>query len=333
MALLLGARPECVAIVENSTAAFALALSAFDFRPGDVVVTSQNDYTSNQIMYLALSRRLGIEVRHAAELPEGGVDPEAVGHLAADRRCRLVALTWIPTNSGLVQDAEAVGEICERLGVPFLLDACQALGQLPIDVARLRCDFLAVTARKFLRGPRGIGCLYVSERALARGAYPLYADMRGARWGGGRELELAAGAQRFENWEFSYALVLGLGEAARYAGQVGVARAGALAADLASYARARLAELPGVRVHDRGARLCAIATAEIAGRGGDEVKDALRAAGVNVSSAIAGPGPINPDRTGPNLVRISPHYYNTREEIDRAVELIAELAASAGRAR
>lgn len=314
----LGCAARNVAVVENATVAFSLALSAFDFEPGDRLVTTRNDYTSNQIMYQALARRRGVEVMFAEELPEGGVDPASVRRLAAHPRCRLMALTWVPTNSGLVQDAEAVGEICETAGVPYLLDACQAVGQIPVDPAKLRCDYLGGTARKFLRGPRGLGFLYVSDRALERGDYPLGLDMRGAERRGDR-FELADGARRFENWEFPYALVLGLGEAARYALAVGIETAGALAAELAAHARERLSALPGVSIRDRGRRLCAIATAEVAGRDATEIVHRLRELNINTSAAT------NEDGSPVPVVRVSPHYYNTREEVDTLVDAIEAL--------
>jgi selenocysteine lyase/cysteine desulfurase len=326
---LFGARAENVALVENATVAVAQALSAFDFHPGDVLVTTHNDYTSNQLMYLALARRLGVEVRRADDLPDGGVDPESVRRLVAHPRCRLVALTWVPTNSGLVQPAEEVGAICEEAEVPYLVDGCQALGQLPVDVGRLRCDFLAGTARKFLRGPRGIGFLYVSPRMLERGAYPLSVDMRGASLVDAGTFTLAPGAHRFENWEYSYALILGLGEAARYAGAVG-AEGGQRALALAGHLREKLAAVPGVRLMDRGPRLCAIVTAQIPGwPDAGALMRRLRARGVNTSASVSGQGPFNaPGAEGISVLRISPHYYNTLEEIDTAVAEITELSQS-----
>ncbi|MDQ3810114.1 MAG: aminotransferase class V-fold PLP-dependent enzyme, partial [Chloroflexota bacterium] len=262
VARMIGAREENIAVVENATVAVAQALSAFDFRPGDVLVTTRNDYVSNQLMYLALGRRLGVEVRRAADAPDGGVDLDSLQSLLADPRCRVVCVTWVPTNSGLVQPVEAVGQLCADAGVPYVIDACQAVGQMPVDVARLRCDFLAGTARKFMRGPRGIGFLYVSDAALARGVYPLYVDMRGADWVEADDFRLAEGARRFENWEFAYALVLGMGEAARYASEVGIDATGRRAWELAAYARERLAAVPGLRLLDRGPELCAIVTVE-----------------------------------------------------------------------
>ncbi|HWM94256.1 MAG TPA: aminotransferase class V-fold PLP-dependent enzyme [Thermoanaerobaculia bacterium] len=329
---LIGSAPENVAIVENATVAVSQALSAFDLHPGDVLVTTRHDYTSNQLMYLSLSRRLGIEVLRAEELPEGGADPESVRRLVAHPRCRLVCLTWIPTNSGLIQAAEEVGEICEAAGVPYLVDACQALGQLPIDVARLRCDYLAATARKFLRGPRGIGFLYVSERAIARGDFPLYVDMQGAALLDEERFVLAKGAQRFENWEFPYALVLGLGEAARYAlegGIAGIEETGARAVELAAEVRETVGALPGVRVADRGARLGAIATVVVPGQDPKDLVRRLHGAGVNVYWSLHGEGPRNAPEAGATpMLRISPHYYNTREEIGRAVAALGDLLGS-----
>jgi selenocysteine lyase/cysteine desulfurase len=326
VARVIGARGANIAIVENATTAFALALSSFDFRPGDVIVTTRNDYVSNQLMYLSLSRRLGVEVRRAADLPEGGVDPDAVRSLLADRRCRLVAVSWIPTNSGLVQPVAEVGAVCDQAGVPFLVDACQAVGQMAIDLAALRCDFLAATARKFLRGPRGIGFLAVSDRALDRGAYPLHVDMRGADWVTADGFELAAGARRFENWEFADALRLGLGAAARYALEVGLETARNRAWALAAYARARLATFPGARILDRGAVRCAIVTLALDGRDATTLRDQLRARRINTSVSARKDGVIDMDAKGVSAaLRVSPHYYNTEAEIDTLVAALAEL--------
>jgi selenocysteine lyase/cysteine desulfurase len=323
---LLGARGRNIAMMQNSTAAFAQALGTFDFAAGDVIVTSLADYASNQIMYLSLSRRLGVEVIRAPDLAEGGVDPEAVRAIVRRRRPKLVAITWIPTNSGLVQAVAAVGEACRGAEVPYLVDACQAVGQVPIDVATVGCDYLAAASRKFLRGPRGLGFLYVADRALAQGAHPLLVDMHGATWTDPERFDLTPDARRFELFEISHALVLGLGAAARYALDVGLETARDRARALAAYARMRLAELPGVRVLDRGAELCAIVTAEPAGRPASEIKLALRARGINTSSPSREDAVIDMDAKGAaSAIRVSPHYYNTAAEIDVAVEALAEV--------
>jgi len=322
---LLGTRAGNIGLAQNSTVAFAQALTAFDFRPGDVLLTSRADYASNQIMYLSLARRLGVEVVRAADAAEGGIDPGSVCQLAARRRPALVALTWVPTNSGLVQPVEAVGEICRAAEIPYLVDACQAVGQLPVDVGRIGCDYLAGTARKFLRGPRGIGFLYVADRALDAGAHPLLVDMHGADWTEPDAFALTPDARRFESWEISYALVMGLGAAVRYALEVGVETARDRACALAAYARERLAGLPGVRVLDRGPELCAIVTIDPAGRPGADLKLALRARGINTSAPERTDAVIDMDAKGAaSALRISPHYYNTAEEVEAAVGAVGE---------
>ena len=196
-----------------------------------------------------------------------------------------------------------------------------------MDVSRLRCGFLSATARKFLRGPRGVGFLYVSDRLLATGVQPLLVDMRGAQWTAADEYTLVDGARRFENWEYAYALHLGLGAAARYALEVGVAEGGRRAAELAAHARARLAAIEGVRVLDRGARLCAIVTAEIRDLDARAVVARLRERGINTSASLRAYALLDMEaKQASSAVRLSPHYYNTREEIEAAVGAIEEIA-------
>jgi selenocysteine lyase/cysteine desulfurase len=326
VAKLLGAKPRNIAVVENSTVAFFQALSAFDFKRGDVIVTTRNDYISNQLAYLSLARRYGVEVRRAADLASGGADPQSVKELLRDAHVRLVAVTWVPTNSGLMQPVAAIGEIAEAAGIPYLVDGCQAVGQIPVDVAKLRCDFFSGTARKFLRGPRGIGFLYVSDRSLKRGDFPLYIDMRGADWVSADDFAPAPDARRFENWEFAYSLVLGLGEAARYALEVGVEHGGRRARDLAAMLRGKLSGLSGIRVLDRGIELAAIVTVEVPGWDATDLSKLLRTKGVNTSASLRAYAVIDMDeKRAASALRLSPHYYNSEEEIDRAVETLRAL--------
>jgi selenocysteine lyase/cysteine desulfurase len=328
LAALVGARAENIAVVANATAGFVQALSAFDFEPGDVIVTTRCDYISNQIQYLALSKRLGVEIVHAADLPEGGVDAASIRAVVRQRRPKLVAVTWIPTNSGLVQDVEAVGAICDAEGIPYLVDACQAAGQIEIDVRRLRCDYLSATGRKFLRGPRGIGFMYASDRALQRGDYPLFIDMRGARWTAERQFEVAATARRYEDWEFPYALVLGQGAAAKYALDVGIETARTRAWALAARLRSALGTIPGIRVLDQGSTTCAIVTISAADRHADTIVRALQERRINTVSSLREFGIFDFDAKGvATAVRLSPHYYNTEEEVDTAAAAVADIMA------
>ena len=321
-----GAPARNMAVVANATAGFVQSMSAFDLKRGDVIVTSRCDYVSYQITFLSLAKRVGIEIRHAPDLPEGGIDAGAVRAMLRRERVRLVHLSWVPTNSGLVQDVAAVGAVCAEQGVPYVVDACQAVGQIPIDVAAVRCDYLSVTARKFLRGPRGIGFMYVSDAALARGDHPLFVDMRGARWADVDRYTLVENAQRFEDWEFPQALVLGLGAAARYARGVGIGVGGRRAASLAATLRREVAAIDGVRVLDRGREQCAIVTLDVRGWEAGDLVDELARRRINTTASLRWYGLIDFTSKGTtSALRISPHYYNTEEEIASVVGNLREI--------
>ncbi len=328
VAQLIGAQARNVAVVENATVAVAQALSAFDFTAGDVILTTRNDYISNQLMYLSLARRAGVRIVRADDLPSGGVDPDSMRAAIAQHKPKVVVATWVPTNSGLVQDVKAVGTVCAEAGVPYIIDACQAVGQLPIDVRELHCDFLAATARKFLRGPRGIGFLYVSDSALAAGRAPLFIDMQGARWREADEYQLVDDARRFENWEFAYALVLGMGAAARYALNIGMDTISPLVQQLAEQLREKLRGLEHVRVLDRGENLCGIVTVEVAGHDARDVVLRLREEAINVSATFREYAVLDMDDKGAqSAVRISPHYYNTPIELNIVTSALEEFRA------
>jgi selenocysteine lyase/cysteine desulfurase len=323
---LIGAQARNIAFTENATAAFALALSSVPFAPGDVIVTTRNDYASTQIQLLSLQARLGVRILRAPDRSAGGVDVQAMAELIRRHRVRLVCVTHIPTNSGLVQDVRAIGSVCRDAGVLYLIDACQSIGQLPLDVAALGCDFLSASARKYLRGPRGAGFLYVSDRALDQGLEPLFIDMRGADWIAEDRYRAVTDAKRFENWESAWALVLATGEAARYARLVGMQAISQRVSMLGQRLREQLGSINRVRILDRGSELCGIVSVAIDGRDPGELVTALRARGINTSAQHREYALLDfDDKRVTSLLRISPHYYNTEEEIDQAVAAIREL--------
>jgi selenocysteine lyase/cysteine desulfurase len=326
-AQLLGCQAHNIAFAPNATDAFARALSSIPFDPGDLILTTRNDYISSQIAFLSLRKRFGVEVVHAPDLPGGGVDVDAMARLMRERRPRLVAATHIPTNSGLVQPVAEIGRRCRELDLLYLLDACQSVGQYVIDVEQLSCDFLSATGRKFLRGPRGSGFLYVSDRALAAGYEPLFIDIRGARWVGFEEYEQVETAARYEDWEFSYATVLGAAAAARYALAVGIEAIARRTPALGASLRERLAEIDGVRILDHGIERCAIVTFTLTGWASDALVQELRRRRIN--SWISAREHALFDLTDKGVdacVRLSPHYYNTEQEVDEVVAAVLELA-------
>lgn len=331
-AALLGAEARNIAFAGSATHAYSTALSAIAFQAGDVIVTTRNDFVSNQIAFLSLRKRFGVRIVHAPDTPDGGVDVAAMAALMRRHRPRLVAATHIPTNSGLIQPVEQIGRHCRELDLLYLVDACQSLGQLPLDVAAIGCDFLTATCRKYLRGPRGSGLLYVSDRVLAGEYEPLFIDMYGARWVAPDRYQPVETAARFEDWEFPYATLLGCAAAARYASAVGVRAGGTRARELAARLRAALAPIPGVRLLDRGMELGALVTFAIAGWQARPFKAALDARSINSALSLREFAVFDfGDKDVDWCVRLSPHYYNTEEEVDIVASAIAQLAQAGGR--
>jgi selenocysteine lyase/cysteine desulfurase len=329
VAMLLGCSPSSVAFTASATDAYTRALSAVPFESGDRLLTTRNDYISNQIVFMALSRRYGIEVIHAPDAADGQVDIAALESIIRTQRPRLVAVTHVPTDSGLVQPVSKIGAICREYGTLYLVDACQSVGQLAVDVAAIGCDFLSATGRKFLRGPRGTGFLYVSPRTLAAGLEPLFIDMRGAAWTEKQGYTSADTAQRFEEWESPYALKLGLAAAVRYAIEIGLEpitlRASALAAEL----RLLLHGVDGVRVLDRGREHCAIVTVAVDGWNGDDFHRELTARSINSGISLLEHSRFDFNDKGVDwALRLSPHYYNTCAEVEEVATAVAEVAAS-----
>lgn len=323
VATLLNAKPQEIALMENATAAWCQAFYSLPLKRGDRILTCQTEYAANYVAYLQRVKRDGVVIEMIPSDADGALDIAALA-VMLEQPTALVSITWIPTNGGLVNPAAEVGKLTRKHGVPYLLDACQAVGQMPVDVAEIGCDYLTATGRKFLRGPRGIGFLYIRE-ALIAGTEPAMIDHFAAPWISTDQYELRPDARRFENWENAYALRAGLGAAVRYALEVGIEniqqRAWGLAADL----RGQLATIKGAKLHDAGRVHCAIVSFTIEGLEPRETVARLRAQNINI-------GASNPDSTRldsearalPLVLRAAPHYFNTEAEIER---LIAALKA------
>lgn len=325
LADLLTAHPAEIALFDNSTHAWNAAFYSVPLRAGDRILTGRNEYGSNVLAYLQVSQRTGAEVVVVPDDETGQIDIDALAELV-DERTRLIGLTWVPTAGGLVNPAAEVGRIANAADVLYLLDATQAVGQFPIDVTAIGCDLLTGTGRKFLRGPRGTGFLYVGPRALKR-LEPFVAEIRSATWAGGRSFTWVDAARRFETWENSYVNVVGLGVAVRQALDLGLPKIAQHSRALGARLRSGLAEIDGVTVHDLGREQCAIVTAKVSGVDSEAVAAALSRQGINVSTTVAEHNQFDAEvRDVHPLVRLSPHYYNTEDEIDRAIAAVAALA-------
>jgi len=325
VARLLHCAPQEVGLFENSTRAWEMAFYSLSFAAGDRIVTAANEYASNYIAFLQVAQRTGAEICVVESDSAGEVDLEALRKLLDDR-VKLIALTHVPTNGGLVQPAAQVGQLARESGIPFLLDACQSTGQMHLDVDVLGCDMLCATGRKYLRGPRGTGFLYVRSAMLPH-MEPPSLDLHAATWVSQGKFEVRNDAKKFETWESAAATRLGFGVAIEYALALGLKKIERRVQDLAARLRERLAEVEGVTVRDLGRVRCGIVTFTCDGHSPGEVMQRLRAKGIAVRTVERSSTRIDMERRGlDELVRASVHYYNTEAEIERLCEALRSLS-------
>lgn len=322
---LIGAGREEIAFASSATRAWDMAFYAFRFEPGDRVLTSVADYISNYISYIHARERTGVEIVTVPNDEHEQISVDALRDLV-DERVKLISVTHVPTNGGLVNPVVEVGAVAREAGIPYLVDACQSAGQIPLDVAEIGCDALSATGRKFLRGPRGTGFLYVRSALLERLEPPLL-DMRAAEWTAADRYELRPDGRRFEEWEQDYAAKVGLARAIDYALEWRVEEIWERVHALGERLRSQLDEIDGVTIRDAGALRCAIVTFDVAGVPAEQVKAALAQERINVTVSEPRHAVIDARRRGlPTLVRASPHYYNTEAEVDLAAEVVRAAA-------
>lgn len=324
-AALLNAEAEEIAFVENATRAWDMAFYGLHLKPGDRVITHASEYASNYLALMQQSRRLGFDIDLVPSDAFGQIDLDALDSMISPDT-KLIAITHVPTQGGLVNPAAGVGRVARKHGVLYLLDACQSVGQLDVDVAEIGCDILSGTGRKFLRGPRGTGFLYV-RKAILDQIDPPFVDLLSAKWTAADRFEFAHGARRFENWESFVAGRVGLTEAVRYARKTGLASIAARVAVLAEELRAQLSTVKGVRVHDQGKQKCGIVTFTKDGIAPKAIADQLRVDGMNLSVSPITCARLDLEPRGLDaLARASVHYFNTEEEIGRFVDAIDRVS-------
>ena len=338
IARMLGCEASEIALVENATRAWDAAFYALaeGFQPGDKILTASNEYVSNYLAFLQVVRQRGVEIIVVPNEPGGEISLTEleVAIRQHGERVRLIALTHVPTNGGLVQPAVAVGRIARRNQIPYLLDACQSAGQMPLHVDELGCDMLAATGRKYLRGPRGTGFLYIRQSLLERMGLerlePTPIDMSSADWTSRNEYKLRNDARRFEISAGSVACQLGLGVAVEYAMALGLDNISARVTILAEQLREQLAKTRGVTVRDlpgSGSQpRCGIVTFTHEAHKARAIVATMRDQQINVRITGIGSTRIDMEQRGLTaMVRASVHYYNTEEELARFAKAVAAM--------
>jgi len=323
-ASLLGCERDEIAVIENATRAWDMAFYSIPFKKGDRILTSMAEYASNYISYLQIAQKTGALVEPIPDDQYGQLSLDAL-RKAIDDRVRLISVTHIPTSGGLVNPVAEIGKIARAAGILYLVDACQSVGHMPIDVRQIGCDMLSTTGRKYLRAPRGTGLLYV-RRAVLEQLEPPFLDLHAATWMARDRYKVRSDARRFENWETNFAGKIGLGVAIDYAMQWGIDSTWRRIKSLSYQLRTGLSPLPGVIVRDRGVNQCGIVTFTVEGFAPQEIKRQLAEQSINVSVTERSSTLLDMEARGLTaMVRASVHYYNTEQEVEHFCQQLAEI--------
>lgn len=313
-----------IAYAENATRAWDMIFYSRQFKKGDRIITSQSEYVSNYLAFLHRAKQIGMTIDVIKNDSNGQLDLDELS-TKLNTDVKLIAITHVPSHSGVIHPVAEVGKLAMEWNIPYLLDATQSVGQMPVDVAAIGCDFLCATGRKFLRGPRGTGFLFVKKTKITE-CDPPFVDVHNADWVNDNDYIVRSDARRFETWEQNVAAKLGLAVAIDYALDLDVSIIWNRIRFLANHLRQQLADIPAVTLQDLGKNTCGIVTFTCQNLDAIEVQKKLQEQKINVGVVMQKFARLDMGKRNlPDLVRASVHYYNTENEIERFVKAIHQL--------
>ncbi|UII22157.1 aminotransferase class V-fold PLP-dependent enzyme [Fulvivirga ligni] len=321
----INARADEIAFTESATVAWQRSFFSIPFEDGDIILTSKIEYASNFIAFLNLQKEKKINIKVIPSTGTGEVDLKELENLISPQ-VKLIAITHIPTNGGIVNPAEEVGKIASAHNILYLLDSCQSVGQYPLDVKKIQCDFLTATGRKFLRGPRGTGFLFIKKATIER-LRPQNLDLHSAEWTSINSYEQRQDGRAFETWETNLAAKLGLTIALKAANEMGSTEIWKQITALSNYMREQLSAINNIDVHDLGIVKSGIITLT-SHIPADEIQSELAKANINVSLTSKNGTLLDmEERHLDKMIRASVHYYNTKEEIDTFIKTLKSIVS------
>lgn len=326
IAAFINADSDEIALLENATAAWNMSFYSIPFEDGDRILTSQSEYASNYISYLRLQKDVDLQIEIIPNDKHSQTSVAALKKLM-DNRVKLISITHMPTNSGLVNPVEEIGKIARQHNCFYLVDACQSVGHYPIDVTKIGCDMLSATGRKYLRGPRGTGFLYVNKEVLSE-LEPPFLDLHAAEWISRDQYKMRSDARRFENWESNYAGIMGLKKAVEYADNIGINKIWKRINYLGEELRRKLRMLSSITVRDIGQIQSGIVTFTADSVDPNSIQERLARKNINVNTSSKSSTLLDMQKRNlEKIVRSSVHYYNTEEELDRFVKEVDQITS------
>ena len=322
----IGAQPDEIAFKESATHAWTTAFYSIPFKAGDKILTSNADYQSNYMAYVMAEKRFGTLTEIVPSTKFGELNLAALEQMV-DEKTKLISVTHMPTNNGLVNPAEEIGKIAKQHGILYLLDACQSVGQYPVDVEKIGCDMLTATGRKYVRGPRGTGFLYVRKEVQDQ-LDPIFLDQSSATWNGPGNIVPVPSARRFELWEWSAANKIGLTQALRYASNLGIENIWEIVNARAKQLRASLSQIDGINMLDVGSVMSGIVTFEHATIAAETIQKRLFKNKMNTSVGVQTTVLQDIASNPKSMVRPSVHYYNTEAEIAEFCDGLRAIVSS-----
>ncbi|TCR00472.1 aminotransferase class V-fold PLP-dependent enzyme [Neorhizobium sp. JUb45] len=327
---LIGAEPTDIAFGSSGSAVWGMVFAALPpLRQGDRILVGRHEWGGNVATMQRAVSRAGARIDVIPCRQDGSVDADALAAMIDDK-VRLISLTWLPANGGLINDAEAIGKIAKAAGIPYMVDAGQALGQIPIDVAKVGCDVLKAAGRKHLRGPRGTALLYIRSGFLHH-LNPPFVDVSSGPLINGLP-QLRSDARLFETAETSVASLMGVGEAITLASEVGVTEIRDRIGMLSGRLRERLRLVPGVELHDLGSTYSGLVSFTVEGILASSVRNSLAEKGINIGANGVSYTPYDMTARGlQEIARASVSYLNTEDEVSHLVEAVEAIAQTAKR--
>ena len=333
-AALIGGSAEGIAYVDSGTRAWNSIMYAVPgLGPGKQIITARSEFGSNLVSLAHLASLTGASVDLVEVDANGRIQLEHLLSMVSERTA-LVALSMVNAHAGTVNDLAGVGQALKEIApdVTFVVDGCQAAGQIPIDVTALGASALTVTGRKWLRGPRGSGFLYVDPQELHRFRPTAFDQtIAGLQTPGTfphTDLSIRDDARRFEMWERSHATMLGLGQAIDVTMALGVDAIQERIAALASALRIGIASIPGLDVLESADERSGIVGVSRSSGSVWEIVSALKETGFEVGAMPRWEAPpAFGGRTDKSVLRLSPHIFNTSEEIQQALDALWQVGA------